>query len=100
MRAPCPPRPIRGRHADRWRAAQAYRASPSSRCKKSARRLRSNHASAASSSGKVICGPALVAQHAFEHGVVAVVQPLPSRDLQISLILYDLCGDHLANAQA
>src|SRR4029078_502019 len=45
-------------------------------------------------------GSPLVAQYAFEHGVVAMVQPLPSWDLQVSLILHDLSRDHLANAQA
>ena len=34
-------------------------------------------------------GPALVAQHAFEHGVAAVVEPLPARDLQISFLSYN-----------
>jgi hypothetical protein len=45
-------------------------------------------------------GPALVAQHSFEDGVVAVVEPLPPWNLEIGLILNDLSRDHLANAQA
>ena len=46
---------------------------------------------------KDYCGSPLATRHAFEHGVVAVVEPLPSRDLQqIGFVLHH-CVELLAD---
>ena len=47
--------------------------------------------------GQGYLGAALVAQHAFQNGVLAMVEPLPSRNLQVSSILHDLRGHYLAD---